>query len=430
MNTSPFLHGNIVPPSHFYNRRREVRRLLNRLTQGGSTALIGQPHSGKTSLLHYILAPEKRQAIVGDALDTCIFHFLDAHTFGGVNQPAFWQHALEPLTYQFPRGPINDLYATSQANAFGTFTLEKLFATLQEEQGRLVLLLDEFDALLNHPALNCVEFYGSLRSLASRYNSLALVVTTRRSLDFLNQNTQSLNPHGSPYFNIFSELRLGPLPQKDAADLLAQANNAFNVQDRQFLFRLSGRHPYLLQLAADCLWEAHHEGKRGEVRYQIAAHELYDQVHDHFNDTWRTWSQAERKVVTAVALHEIPYLATGHVFQTDALARDLEDYSAELRGLQTSGTIEADGDGWRIAQEALLWWLADEIKRATRDDTPFEKWLQQHEFGDLLTSKERERWGKAAKTAANALGKGTTTLIESFAKGFGEGLGKAKATGL
>jgi hypothetical protein len=425
MGRSPFFHGHMVPPDQFYNRRREVRRLLNRLAQGGSTAVVGQPHSGKTSLLHYILAHEKRQAIVGDALDTCTFHFLDAHTFGGINQPIFWQHALEPLTRQFPNGPIHDLYATSQVNAFGAFTLETLFAALQEERWRLALLLDEFDALLNHPALNSVEFYGSLRSLASRYNSLALVVTTRRSLDFLNQNTQSLNPHGSPYFNIFSELRLGPLPQKDAADLLAQAGGAFNTQDRQFLFRLSGRLPYLLQLAADCLWEAHHEGKRGEARYQTAAHELYDQVHSHFNDTWRAWSHAERKVVTAVALHEIPYLAAGHVFQTDALTRDLEDYSAELRGLQTSGTIEADGDGWRIAQEALLWWLADEIKRAARDDADFEAWLQRHQFGDLLTGQERARWSQAAKKAAGVIGKGATTLIEGFAKGFGEGIGKA-----
>jgi hypothetical protein len=428
MSISPFTHGNMVPLYQFYNRRREVRRLLNRLAQGGSTAIVGQPHTGKTSLLHYIQEPEIQQQFTGQGLKRCLLRFLDGHALGGIDQPTFWHQALTPLASQFSAGPIHDLYAVSQANKFGTFTLEKLFAGLKEERWRLALLLDEFDSFLNHPKLNNVEFYGGLRSLSSRYNSLALVVTTRRSLDFLNQSTQELNPHGSPYFNIFSELRLGPLPQKDGADLLAQAGDVFDKHDRQFLFDVSGRQPYLLQLAADCLWHVHHEGERGNRRYEKAANELYDQARPHLSDTWRAWSDAERKVVTAVALNEIPYLAAGRQFQEGRLIQDITDRSPELRGLEKSGTISQNKDGvWLLNQEVMLWWLAEEIKRATRDDTAFTEWLQRHQFDGLFTNQERQRWGQAAQTVTGTLGKGVTTLIESFSKGFGEGVGKAAA---
>ena len=46
------MHGNPVPPPHFIGRNKELRRIINRLLQQGqSSAIIGEPRSGKTSLL-------------------------------------------------------------------------------------------------------------------------------------------------------------------------------------------------------------------------------------------------------------------------------------------------------------------------------------------------------------------------------------------
>ena len=132
----------------------------------------------------------------------------------------------------------------------------RLFTALDDAGLRIVVMLDEFDALLSHPILNSAEFYGSLRSLSSRFSSLALIIATRRSLNQLNVQTQEINPHSSPYFNVFTELRLGPLPKRDVAALLSQADERFSSKDRQFITLASGRHPYLLQLAADIMWEA------------------------------------------------------------------------------------------------------------------------------------------------------------------------------
>jgi hypothetical protein len=264
-----------------------------------------------------------------------------------------------------------------------------------------------------------------LRSLASRFSSLALVIATRRSLDYLNMQTDELNPHGSPYFNIFTELCLEPLPIKDANAILAQADAHFSPQDRQFILDVSGRHPYLLQLAASTLWDAHHDGQRGEQLYEIVANELYEQTQSHFADTWRAWSNAERKAVTAIALAQIPSLVEGHDFKWEELVEDIFDYSEELRSLARTGTVAETAEGdWQVTQQLLLWWLADEIKRATRDDTDFTEWLQAQEYGMAFTQQEREKFNKAAKTVGAAVGKGVTTLIEAFAKGYGEGLGK------
>lgn len=429
MNRSPFVHGGPVAPNDFLNRQRELRRLLNRLEKGQATAIVGQPHTGKTSLLRFVMDKVKRDGIVGGKLDRCWFREVDSHMLGRkFDQSAFWAFVLEPVTVYFDSGELRTLYKSAQENGFGAFTLKRLFAALDQADWRIVVLLDEFDALLNHPILNSAEFYGSLRSLTSRFSSLALIIATRRSLNQLNVQTQEINPHSSPYFNIFTELRLGPLPKRDAAHLLAYAKNRFDSKDRQFVTMASGRQPYLLQLAADILWEVDQEGKKGVERYRLAGEELRTQSEKHFADTWRSWSNAERKVIMAIALAQMALVVEDHYFEWSNLIEDINDYSPELRSLEKSGTIVKVRKGDRqIKQSALLWWLADEVKRMVRDEATFEEWLEEQEFEGIFTQKERRSLGQIANELAGFLGQGATTLIGAFAKGVGEGLGESAA---
>ena len=344
------------------------------------------------------------------------------------DQPAFWSFVLEPVSVYFETGELRNLYKLAQENGFGAFALKRLFAALDQANWRIVVLLDEFDALLNHPLLNSAEFYGSLRSLTSRFSSLALIIATRRSLNQLNVKTQELNPHSSPYFNIFTELRLGPLPKRDAAHLLALASERFDHNDRQFVVLASGRHPYLLQLAADILWEVDQEGQIGVDRYRLAGEELRIQSEGHFADTWRAWSDAERKVIMAIALAQMALLMEDHFFDWSNLIEDINDYTPEMRGLEKSGTIvEVENGDRQIKQRALLWWLADEVKRMVRDEASFEEWLEEQEFEGIFTREERRSIGEISREVAEFLGQGATTLIHAFAKGVGEGLGEAAA---
>jgi hypothetical protein len=427
MHRSPFVHGNPVAPADFLNRRRELQRLLNRLEKGQATAVVGQPHTGKTSLLRFVLDKAKRAGIVGARLDHCWFRDIDSQMLSRTfNQAAFWAHVLEPIAAQLEGGELRSLYETSRANEFGAFTLMRLFTALDNAGLRIVVMLDEFDALLNHPILNSAEFYGSLRSLSSRFASLALVIATRRSLNQLNMLTQEINPHSSPYFNIFTELRLGPLPRRDVAALLSYAGSRFSAKDRQFIELASGRHPYLLQLTADIMWEATPEESDDIKRYRLVAEEIQVQSEGHFADTWRSWSNAERKVVIAISLSQIAELAVEHAFDWANLIEDVADYSPEIRGLERSGTIVEVSEGkWQISQRALLWWLADEVKRQVRDEASLEAWLDTQELSGILTQREKRNILQVLGKLAGFLGHGATAMIEAFAKGVGEGLGES-----
>lgn len=425
---NPYIYGRAVRPMEFLGRETELRRLFSRLATGQSTAIIGQPHVGKTSLLNYVMDPASRQAQFGAEFDRDLFCVLDAQMLRSVEtQAEFWAYALKPLANALKREPLKDAgnlllaYETAEKNRFGNFVLEQLFNELKASGARYMLFLDEFDDLLSHKVLNSAEFYGGLRSLASRSAGLVLGLGSRRDVEQLNNLTQALNPHGSPYFNVFTQITLGSLSDKSFNELLERGKERFDERDRQFCAVISGRYPFLTQAAAAKLWDAHDEGLKGTERYESAGRELYTEAKQHFADSWRVWTNETRKAVTAVALSQIPRLLDNHTFMVSELVEKLDDYEPELDALEGLGMIaKNEEDEYVIRQGAFLWWLTDELKRNVRDDAAFTSWLQAQEMDGLFTRKEKQKAGQAAQTLLAVTGKGASTLIESFAKGLGD----------
>jgi hypothetical protein len=417
---SPFIYGRSLSPTEFSGRAVELNRLAGRLVTGQSIAVIGQPHIGKTSLLEYISDETARQQRFPERFSRNFFVFLDVLAAQGILvQADFWRHVLEPLQ----NSEYTDQYQLATRDNYSNFALEHVFESLYQDGRRLILMLDEFDTLLSHPVLNNPNFYGGLRTLASRSGGFTLVIAARRSLEQLNQLTQELNPHGSPYFNVFVEIQLGALKRDALTSLLDLGGEYFSKADRAYVERVSGGHPYLAQVAAAMLWDAHEDGLTGKERFRVAGHNLYRQVKHHFADTWHFWSNTTRKAVTAVALAEIPRLLGNHSFKVNELVEDLDDYGEELDLLQVSGALaQTDTGEWQVAQDALLWWLADELRRNVRDVTPFGDWIQAQHMDNLLTERDRQRLTQAAQSVVSLVGKGATTLIESLARGFGESI--------
>lgn len=246
----PFRTGNPVPTSGFYDRRTPVRRIASRLRRGESSALVGEPRMGKTSLLHYLEHNLEQDELYGTSHVGLRFSFIDSQALGSSFTPAqFWTQALAPIHTELverdPNSHFARQYHLAQANHFGNFNLEVLLDFLYERDRRMILLLDEFDQLIHHPVLNSAEFFGGMRALATRSRGLDLVIASRLPLARLHEATQPLNPTGSPFFNNFAEFVMGPFPDKDIDELLKQGSDRFTPQDRRSI-RLPGWGPSLL----------------------------------------------------------------------------------------------------------------------------------------------------------------------------------------
>ena len=90
----------------------------------------------------------------------------------------------------------------------------------------------------------------------------------------------------------------------------------------------------------------------------------------------------------------------------------------EIDELTRNGWVSRSPDvpiGFKISQEALLWWLSNELIRTIRDDNNFEEWLLGKKLvGGIFTQKELEHLRQTTKYLTSLLQKGVSTLVEAY----------------
>ena len=418
--TNPFIFGNPVRGVDFFGRRRELRRLAGHVCKGNSALISAEPRFGKTSLLLRMQDP----SLYGEAAAHLHFCYLDAHALTGWDVSRFWKESLTPVRVLSPA--IKTAYASAKSEHFGTFVLERVFLRLEEAGERLILLLDEFDAILNIPGLHTIEFYGGLRSLATRFVSLSLVIAARRSVAELNRRTQEFSRLSSPYLNAVEEIPLGPFLIKDVATLLSCVNEQFDREDRIFLQRITGGHPYFLQAAASYLWDAYEDGKSDPVARRVwAGEQCFNQARSILKNTWDIWSPYQQIAFTLAALDVMPYLVEGREFDVVSLSKDLPNFAQERRELSNRGFLKSaqlDG-GYAPQAEIMLWFLAEELTALLRPQAPdVAAWLHKQEWDGSLKSGEKETLLKAVRALGPFLKDGALAFIKGAAEGFGKGL--------
>ena len=337
---------------------------------------MGSPRSGKTSMLEYLRAPETQATLYNDETERLIFSYLDISIYGPrKDKTQFWDHALKPLQdYLSPDTTPPSLlkaYQICEDNKFGTYVLEKLLAQMKLANWRLVLMIDGFDVLLHHPILNDVEFFGGLRTLASRYKALALVVTTNIRLSQLEKETQHYSRAASPYFNFLEEIILGPLPNAEIDKLLVQEGTHFSDDDLRFIKEIAGGHPYLLQVAASVLWYFYESPEEDSVkRQQRAGSEFYNKVEDTLKNIWQLTLQNTQETFISIVLAHLkdqPHTlltSTIYINELQKAGVDIEKRIAEINAkpyeineLQKYGFIvknERILGGWQIYPQILL----------------------------------------------------------------------------
>jgi alcohol dehydrogenase class IV len=70
---NPFICGKPVPPHRFVGRTDAVRRIFSRINNSESTAVVGEPHIGKSSLLGYVADDKIRSNWLRNVADNCLF---------------------------------------------------------------------------------------------------------------------------------------------------------------------------------------------------------------------------------------------------------------------------------------------------------------------------------------------------------------------
>ena len=406
-----FVYGRPAQPAEFVNRKGDLRTIFNRLRHGESTAVVGEPHIGKSSLLLKIIHPDTQAAYLGEDMQRVMMILLDMHPISSSYDPAtFWQEALEPLRGRKEFQKAAQLLEQAAEAGYARRPLERLFNHLGESRQRLVLLLDEFDCLLSHPNFQDPSFFALLRSLATRTGGLAMVTASRLSVAKMNERGCGLLETGSPFFNNVIEIRLHPFDEISVGHLLGAAGEMFTPEDRRFIRRVAGRHPFLLQAMAAALAEAHGQA---EDRYADAAEMFYEWISFHFDDLWRTLDDRTRTTAVILSLMELGGRSSGQRFSYGEIER-VDAFGPELHKLQERGLADQVGEGWEfdwqhlllwrgerwtVGGQAFVWWVRDVVISGSRELPAYEEWLSNKRYRLLLT---HQQWERLVNTVRNA----------------------------
>jgi len=239
-------------PEDFRGRTTAINIICGRLleSQFSSTSVVGGPKTGKTSLLRYLTSKMADQHLPGISSNQRIY--IDAEILS-VNTDVFqfWISFLRQLRTQNPSltTAVNAALEKAERQVLNLYHLEDLLDECARNNLRLVVFVDNWDYLLRNtnfwpPASN---FLHLVRSFGQRVpRTLSFVVSSKRPL----QELWDASRNASPYYNIFVNVEISRLENRELDDLLgaapfAKAGGVPDAETVDLLQQASQGHPML-----------------------------------------------------------------------------------------------------------------------------------------------------------------------------------------
>jgi tRNA A-37 threonylcarbamoyl transferase component Bud32 len=299
---NPYLNRLMIQnPGHFYGRRRELSRVFSRIgvERPQSVSVVGERRIGKSSLLFQISVPEVQDKYLSDTssdASSLIVIFLDFQQMRNITLEDFFA----ALSGQIRR--VDPEIAGPESTGYQAF--KQVQERLSERNKRLVLLFDEFDAITLNPVFDR-DFYAFLRSVANN-SAVAYVTSSKTEIQRL---CHSSSVADSPFFNIFSTLRLRPFDSKEARELITIPSREAGIPLEPYaedILALSGRFPFYIQIACSVYFDWLEENPGAEpIRPEIESRFL-EEAGPHFEYFWGQSQPEYRRVMRSLIAGEQP----------------------------------------------------------------------------------------------------------------------------
>jgi len=248
-NSAFFNRQRITDPRYFFGREREIEALYSAVLTRQCRSVVGERKMGKSSLLTHIADPEIQSKHNIDPAKH-VFVYIDLESMSNIQRDEFWPEVLDQVSMALPEGELRKQFGDMAiASDLRFMQVRRLLRRLGAANLQIVLMLDELESLASNKAFD-PSFYGELRSLAGELGMVYITASKRSLYELTYQHTDTLS---SPFFNIFSEVRLGLFSDDDARALVrglsTLSGSEFSEANIDYLIKLSGAHPFFLQLA-------------------------------------------------------------------------------------------------------------------------------------------------------------------------------------
>lgn len=292
---NPYLNRAMIKnPDDFFGRAREVNRIFSRLDAEfpQSISVVGERRIGKSSLLNFIYQRRNRRQFMQN-YHNAIFVFMDFQRGADMDVARF----IDVLFGMFE-------YERHEARALdsGEKTLDTLRDVVEELSSkgkRIIVLMDEFDAITTNPNFD-MQFFSFLRFLANNYK----VAYVTSSMSDLQQMCHDKEIADSPFFNIFSNLPLRPFARDEAIELITIPSEHEGVPlapHAEGILELSGLFPMFVQMACSNAFEDLLDKDSGEPDFSEITRSFVDEAAPHFKFIWESMDENQRATMLQVA---------------------------------------------------------------------------------------------------------------------------------
>jgi hypothetical protein len=346
--SNPYATGRPLGPgsSVFFGREDQfdfIRENLGKLGQENILVLVGQRRMGKTSLLRQLPAHLGEQYLPV---------FLDGQALaveGGV-AGLLYDVALEIVEVLAGQGIDGELPTLDDLAERPTHAFEKQFLpqVVQALDGRVLLLLfDEFEEL--EMRVRCGELpptiFSYLRHLMQHSRDVAFLFAGTHRLEDLTADYWSI------LFNIALYRRVGTLDAGAARQLIVEPVQGYGLVYDDLavdkMLRVTGGHPYFLQLLCYALVNLHNRERRNYLTIEDVNRTLVEIVglgEAQLAFLWGESTPQEQAVLLALAR----LLSAGEPGTQGSIAGLLEEF-----GLRVSRAVIAEAIGQMVRREIL-----------------------------------------------------------------------------
>jgi len=261
--------------------------------------VVGPRRIGKTSFLLYISHPAILQEHGIDPEKT-LFVYIDCQGLSPLEREEIYRSMLAAISDKLSAVGI-DIASRFRDERMTYALFERTLKEISRRGIRIVLLLDEFEAMSCNPNLG-EEFFSGLRALPGKCE-LAYVTASCISLDELHRAHHSLL--SSSFFNTFYPLRLGLFSRDDSRYLLRESlrrvGARFSSQVLELVLETGGDHPFFLQIAGYWAFGPPMIGaKPTEAEQKSYLRGVKSEVVGHLNYYWQKLIDRERYALAAL----------------------------------------------------------------------------------------------------------------------------------
>lgn len=331
---NPFIAGNWVRGENFFGREELLEEILS--GRGNACWVTGTRRQGKTSLLKQLEFLTRQPPL----RDLWLPLFWDMQ--GAAHPEGLADTLTESVEDAAPAWEESGVKLPPLQGKVVTDILRELRQAARRHSRTLLLLCDECEELLNIGQED-PQCLSRLRRVFHQGEDIRTVICATPRLMALEK---SAPPQTSPFLAGFlPPLYLSPLSPAAAQKLMSRGGiDAATAAEIQ---RLTGNHPFLLQVFCRSFWEDH---DLPAVTKRLYADQTLDQF---FEVDFALLEPLEQELLMSVSAHP----AVGVAELAGLMGRTADQLSTPLYTLEQLGMLCPQGEGWAPANIFLENWL-------------------------------------------------------------------------